>query len=467
MEKNERIYEKVKCVFYYGIIAVTMLLNIIRIFDITFWGDECFSILLAQTSMKEIIQVTAQDVHPPLYYMILRIFYLLFGDERFIYHLVSVLPILLMIVFGMTKIKREFGRHVSIIFILLSTFLECTFKYNVEVRMYTWAAFFVLLCYWYAYELIRKSGIQHWGMFIISGLSAAYTHYYALIAVALIYLGVFIYLIMKDKKYIKHIAICSGITIIGYLPWFGVLLKSFQRSKESWWSAEIPNLKAVIEFLVGKGIVARVFIGFCIIIIIWSVYQYVVKKNGDINWYWTAIGLLVFIGLTLIGLGVSYLLRPLFIERYLFVGVGCLNLSFSILVCEFLKNTKGILCFIILILLIGVPKWYKIYQEDSYMNEGTVETLNYEKENFSKDDVLVSSNWLYTWRVFAYYFPEYEYYNMMETNWQSLSNKEIWIFYQKELDKEIIDTFHSWGRTVEFCKKGILGEQVYYLYKVQ
>lgn len=72
--------------------AVLFLLNLARIFDNNFWGDEAYSLNLIQRTVPEIIKGTASDVHPPLYYMFLRLAYLLFGNQGWAYHLVSLIP---------------------------------------------------------------------------------------------------------------------------------------------------------------------------------------------------------------------------------------------------------------------------------------------------------------------------------------------------------------------------------------
>ena len=56
----------------YAYAFVLFLINFIRIFDNAFWGDEGFSILLAKMSVHEMIATTASDVHPPLYYLLVR-----------------------------------------------------------------------------------------------------------------------------------------------------------------------------------------------------------------------------------------------------------------------------------------------------------------------------------------------------------------------------------------------------------
>lgn len=57
------------------------LMNFIRIFDNAFWGDEGFSIRLAQMTVGD-MAATAADVHPPLYYLFVQLLYPCVRQQR-------------------------------------------------------------------------------------------------------------------------------------------------------------------------------------------------------------------------------------------------------------------------------------------------------------------------------------------------------------------------------------------------
>src|SRR4051812_3457417 len=49
-------------------------------FDISIWHDEAFSALLIRYPWHEMFQRLAVDVHPPMYYIALRLWHYAFGD---------------------------------------------------------------------------------------------------------------------------------------------------------------------------------------------------------------------------------------------------------------------------------------------------------------------------------------------------------------------------------------------------
>lgn len=92
-------------------------------FDNSFWGDEGFSIGLAQMNVFEMLQVTAADNHPPLYYLFTQLLYHLLGNHGYVYHLSALIPYGLILILACTVIFRQFGLIPAVV---VSTFASLT-----------------------------------------------------------------------------------------------------------------------------------------------------------------------------------------------------------------------------------------------------------------------------------------------------------------------------------------------------
>lgn len=247
-------------------------LNIIRIFDNNFWGDEAFTTNLVQRPFREIISVTAADVHPPLYYFIVRIFYLMFGKHGWMFHMVSLIPCFITIVFAMTVIWKKIAPEVALVLITLLCLSDNAVMYNVEVRMYSWAALFVLLSFYEVYQLLRSGKILNYVLFVAFSLAAAYTHYYALLSVAFFYICIICYTLFFKMLDIKKVVVSCLSTVILYLPWLGIVIKTVMRSKDNFWLTAIPTFRESIDYLfsyklgfgVGGGTASRPLACICI-----------------------------------------------------------------------------------------------------------------------------------------------------------------------------------------------------------
>lgn len=172
---------------------ILFIINLICIFDNNFWGDEAFSIRLAKMSVGEMLNVTANDVHPPLYYLLMIGAYRVLGEHGWVYHVVSIVPYAIGLIFILTVIWKRFGKGSALLMVTLTSIMSTAVTYNVEARMYSLAALFMMLAFYAFYLIITEGGkISSYVFFVIASLGAAYSHYYAMVSVAFFYLALFV-----------------------------------------------------------------------------------------------------------------------------------------------------------------------------------------------------------------------------------------------------------------------------------
>ncbi|MGM9545176.1 MAG: hypothetical protein ACI3VI_01230, partial [Vescimonas sp.] len=103
-----------------ALLAWTMLLfrlNYRRIYDNTFWLDENWSIRLARMPLAEMLRLTAQDVHPPLYYLLVMAMNRLFGDNGPAYHLSALLPYMGILLLACTEVRKNCGMGAALVLV--------------------------------------------------------------------------------------------------------------------------------------------------------------------------------------------------------------------------------------------------------------------------------------------------------------------------------------------------------------
>jgi mannosyltransferase len=64
------------------VLVLTALLRFYRLSGQSLWADEGNSVALARRGFVEIARRTAFDIHPPLYYWLLKIWIAIFGDSE-------------------------------------------------------------------------------------------------------------------------------------------------------------------------------------------------------------------------------------------------------------------------------------------------------------------------------------------------------------------------------------------------
>ena len=241
--------------FHILIIILGSIFILLGAFHTEVWFDESYTIALVSHDISEIIRIDSNDVHPVLYYLLLKAVTCIFGNSILIARLFSVSAGILIGILGFTHIRKDFGPKVGLAFSFLMLFLPFMAMYGMEIRMYSWTMLFTTLSGIYAYRSIKQEKKRNWLLFAIASLCAAHCHYYGLVAVAIInallllhilfsqkmyeekipyYTSYEDFLIQKKKlkkKYIFRFLFAAIVEIIGYLPWLFVFLTQARKSK--------------------------------------------------------------------------------------------------------------------------------------------------------------------------------------------------------------------------------------------
>lgn len=319
-------------------------------FNPSIWADEVFSMDIIKRPYSEIIDFTASDVHPPLYYFILKIFVDIFSFSNisaiYVGKIVSIIPLALTVFYLGKKVRDNFGFLCSAIFSICVICMPKMIDYALEIRMYSWGLFFVTASFLYAYDIITKKTVSSWIFFTIYSLLAAYTHYFSLISVAVIYVYLFIVCI-RQKQLIKWL-ICSAVTVIAYLPWLMVVIKQLAVVSADYWIEPI-TFRTIINYVIFPfrewgsrlGYIPAVFLIFVFLVVLILGIKKAIKINKNLSQktVYIMMGFVVLISTVLIGIIVSFIMRPVFVERYMVPALGCFWLCFAYFL-SLLKDKK-------------------------------------------------------------------------------------------------------------------------------
>lgn len=463
------------------------LLNFIRIFDNNFWGDECFSIQLSKMSFSDMWYSTAQDVHPPLYYFLLIIVCRLLGYHGWVYHMVSIIPLFIILIFSLTVIWRRFGKEASFLFITLVGISADAVVFNVEIRMYSWAALFTLLAYYGYYKVIKN---EKYGelLFVICSLAAAYTHYYALMTVAFLYLGLLFDVIFKRYK-LKRLVIVYLSTFLGYVPWLFNMISAYKRTAADFWMKEYPSfIEGVFNFFSSNNKIYS--FGMIILVIVLLIY-YVVrdvkyldnikgeqgankillndnKKELSPTTRWLIWGGITAVGIIAVGEIISVLIRPAFLLRYMYPSVIIIWFMLSVSISEHKYKKVLSLVLVILSLIVYVPMYNNIYTEEKIQAEQCDSTVKLMQEEMGPGDIIVTNDFFMWWTVLGNYFPENKILWMNLDQNITLENDHgyilAWNTILSETEKEKLNNV---GLTpIPICEKGIIGMNTVYVYRL-
>jgi uncharacterized membrane protein len=207
-EKSRNIIVGFICVIY-------VLLRLRNLTGSCLWFDEIFSVHAAGLGWREMFWFVAQDlIHPPLFYVFLKIWISIGGEGLFWLRLFPALFSTLALI-PLYLLCREFKlKNYSIISVfLLIAANGALIKYTQEVRMYAVLLCFSLVSTWLfgRWTNINKG---FWALFLIN-TALIYTHYFGWFVISCEALAAVI--LFRDK--IEKIVLMLGVLILSYAPW--------------------------------------------------------------------------------------------------------------------------------------------------------------------------------------------------------------------------------------------------------
>lgn len=159
----------------------------LEVFNQSFWLDEAISAFVVKNfSLFDIItKFSPGDVHPPLYYLLLKIWTNFFGYSEISLRFPSILATLGTIYFVYKIGRKLFGRNIGILSALFLAINPLVFYYALEARMYAFTMLEISLT---AYAFLTKKRY----LFFLAFLAALYTDYLVwLVAPVFLPLGLF------------------------------------------------------------------------------------------------------------------------------------------------------------------------------------------------------------------------------------------------------------------------------------
>jgi len=254
----------------WGLLLILALALFLRLHDLTresLWLDEGYSVSLSHSGLLDIVNGTAADVHPPLYYFLLHYWMKLFGDSETAVRMPSVLIGVLSVAMIYLVAKRLFDSHVGFLAALLLAISSFHVQYSQETRMYGLLTLLTLSSMYCLIDLIEnRSKISLIGYVLFAAL-ALYTQIYGMFVLGAQNLYVLSLLLFnRDRiklKFWQWIAIQLAIVVL-YIPWVPYLIKQVTHVQQGFWIPPV-NIWTLFGTLVGYAGSMRLFELFVIV----------------------------------------------------------------------------------------------------------------------------------------------------------------------------------------------------------
>ena len=241
-------------------LVVFALISLASIGKFSLWHDESFTHMLVGDSPANMIRRTSYDVHPPLYYILLKIWASVFGYSVVALRSFSLLTMLVAMGIMMIFTWRKYGRGAAAITAILLAVNPALLRYSQEMRMYGLVMLLVISSTWAFVGLLNK---PNWTRKVIYGLSVSgliYTQYFAV----LIVFGHVLYW-LHSKSVVKHLkssglrktlryifrdkSVWQSYIIAGaaFSPWLPILVMQADKTQGGFWIGQASH-RSVLNF---------------------------------------------------------------------------------------------------------------------------------------------------------------------------------------------------------------------------
>jgi 4-amino-4-deoxy-L-arabinose transferase-like glycosyltransferase len=319
-----------------------------RLTDTCLWFDEIFSVHAAEHDWSSILWFVARDlIHPPLFYIILKIWTAIGGEGLFWLRLLPV-GFASLAIFPFVLFCRELKlKFPAIGFALFLLALNGSFiRYAQSVRMYSMLTFVSLVSLWLFARYFNRG--KNLVALIVVNVILVYTHYYGWMLVGA---EIGAILIFQRIKW-RGMAAMFGSTFALFVPWLWFVWKASQSGSELGqnikWIAR-PGFTDIGTFVI--DLVEPVFFQLSsvepasiytvsipiLLILVISVAVYISGwKNREAEEKRPVYFLLLFVFLPVVAVFAASWVMPYSIwgTRHLIIIVGPLTLLFSIVVTE-------------------------------------------------------------------------------------------------------------------------------------
>lgn len=330
----------------------------LKFFVQDFWRDEAFSVLLAQKDITSLLQLTAQDFNPPLYYLLLKLWMTIFGSSEIAVRSLSFIFYwgTLYTVFLILRDIVKLSEKKASLYLLFVIFNPLLIYYAFEARMYTMFAFFAALSFYSFY--MRRIRLY----LLVTGIGLL-THYFMVLV--LLSQVVFAYTSAYGKRHLRSMLKKMVLPSIFFIIWLLFIKTQKQTIVDSFW---IPALEpkelflipaylytgyeAQLGFLAQKNISLLFWISTTIAALLgWGVIQ--MKRNHNHHNCQVLLYFLYWAGIPVLTVLVLSVFKPLFLPRYLIFAVIGLLISL-ICILEFTRaKWKLIFIFLLATLTLG------------------------------------------------------------------------------------------------------------------
>ena len=353
--------------------------------------DEAQSFFQTARTPSRLLELVAQDVHVPLYHLLLHVWSVAFGNGVATARILSLLFFAATIPVVYLIGKENFSRRIGLTAALLITISPFMNWYGSEARMYTLLTFMTVLNQLYFMRAWKKGG-NSWIGYGVTAVLGMYSHYF--FALVLVTQAIF-YLTHRKSfqegalKRLTAVAVAVGVALAPWL-YFVFLQGSASSTKPQLAKPTSVDLfNTFSQFLFGfqTNYINTIIVSLWPILVLLSFLTLQRKKKMDSSaMYFAYAGIIPIVFAFLFSIGV----RPLYLSRYLIVCLPALYLFIASVFSSYSTKFRLLLGAFLVLTMAGTL-YVEIVSPLTPVKENYLGATRYLEKNAEPQDVVLVS----------------------------------------------------------------------------
>ncbi len=360
--------KKLKTLLIPVVLSVLFVVLAMVQMNLSIWHDEAYSAYLIRGNFADIWNLTAIDVHPPLFYFCLKVWSMMFGNSEIALRMMSVMFGVVAIFVAFYLLKKLFNTKTASIATFVMTLSPLFIRYAEEARMYTMVLAIALISTLVMVMAISRDKKGKWnfwwllyGVMLAAGMM---THYF----MALVFVAQLPYLIYRYRAKIWRLDLILGyaVAILLFVPWLPKCLAQVTNVQGGFWIPELTvatGFNFLIEGLVYaadatwiKGWEAFLVLA-AVVGLVYLVVKFVKTMKSEEKSGRDSVMLLVFLTLVppvLLMILSLPPLKPMFETRYLITSMTIMWMVLGVMLAKTKLNKKGLAMAVLAIITVAV-----------------------------------------------------------------------------------------------------------------
>lgn len=290
-------------------ILVFLLARLQDLSAYSFWYDEIWSLEAVRSGWGTLLLTVREDlVHPPLFYLLLKIWHGLWTESEAAMRLFSV-SLSILLIFPVIAICRRAGVtwYVIAAVILILAVNSYLVGYHQQVRMYALLSLLSMAAIWTYLRVLEfaagRKGFLRWVLFGLLSIALIYTHYFGWLVLVCLFLCT---LLLERRLIGRHLLVLLICGLV-FLPWLLAIIPAYfaregLESNIGW--IERPSIASLIWYFGGLhgelGIRNTTRLGlllFSIPLVVWLIWRTRQVLTGSLDIVDRPIVVLAMVGL--------------------------------------------------------------------------------------------------------------------------------------------------------------------------